>query len=372
MDIISQCGKTYAIDILIGVAEWGGVENVVAMTAAFLSRQGHTVRVVQLVWEGVYWLAEDIPFYPLLNGKEGHTLADLSEAYQSFLASETGRKHLPDAVLACGWPYMTYIAKNTEVNLSLDYIVVSWLHAPAERYVSAGYGGYDALRFADAHFAISAQIAHELSAHLPEANVLSVHNPVDFSHLDAKKAEEKGASQPTNLYYVGRLAPEKRIDVMLRALSMADTKYRLVLIGSGSEHEEQQLRNLVRELQLEDRVRFAGHRERPWDEVKDAAALLLASEYEGFGLVIVEALACGIPVISTPVGIAPEIIKPGKNGYLFPAGDAEALAKILAMMYAGLFPAIRQNDCIHAAAIYEKETALRDFTKKLEALICNK
>ena len=58
------------VDILIAVAQKGGVENVINMTAPYLKRNGWEVRVVQLVWEGVAWVTEDIPFYPLLEGRE--------------------------------------------------------------------------------------------------------------------------------------------------------------------------------------------------------------------------------------------------------------------------------------------------------------
>jgi glycosyltransferase involved in cell wall biosynthesis len=70
------------------------------------------------------------------------------------------------------------------------------------------------------------------------------------------------------------------------------------------------------------------HREMP-DRYARADTVVVASRYESFGLVVLEALACGIPVASTEVGVAPEVIRPGVNGYLARPGDVDGLARAI-------------------------------------------
>ena len=95
------------IDIVIAVAERGGVENVINDTALYLKEDGWIVRIVQLVWEGINWTREGILFFPLLYGRAGHNLMEFTEAYMNFL-HEKGK---PDIVLATAWPYMSYVAQ---------------------------------------------------------------------------------------------------------------------------------------------------------------------------------------------------------------------------------------------------------------------
>ena len=85
------------VDILVAVGEKGGVENVINMTIPYLQEQGWEVRVVQLVWEGKEWTGEGIPFFPLIMGKDNHTLLEFREEYATFIKKQ-GR---PDLILAC-------------------------------------------------------------------------------------------------------------------------------------------------------------------------------------------------------------------------------------------------------------------------------
>lgn len=354
------------IDILIGVAKKGGVENVINLTAPFLRAQGHQVRIVQLVYEGDQWVTDDIPFFPLINGREGHSLADLSDAYQAFLQSGEGKGHPPDLILGCAWPYMTYIAKNVAVNLGLDCKVVSWLHAPVQRYIDAGYGGYEALVHADAHLCLSDEILDGIRNNINNSTLYCINNPVIFPSALPEPPKENDSTVRDCLYYIGRLAPEKRTEDILTGLAASDTSYRLTLIGEGNGDEIHRLRTLAKKLGLADRVTFAGWQDDPWSQVHDdTAALVISSEYEGFCLAAVEALARGIPVIGTPVGILPALIRPGVNGYLYGVGDTASLAKILTMMHAGLFPEIDKDACKKSVQKYESEAALKDFHAKL-------
>ena len=133
--------------------------------------------------------------------------------------------------------------------------------------------------------------------------------------------------------YVGRFDPIKGVDLLLRAVAGLRNKMRLrvVLVGGGEEEtsEVQALRALSSELALNDRVTFAGrrlHGDLP-DYYRAADVLVLPSYYESFGLVVLEALACGTPVVATRVGAVQDIVRNGVNGWIVSENTPESLAE---------------------------------------------
>ena len=353
------------VDILIAVAQKGGVENVINMTAPYLKCNGWEVRVVQLVWEGVAWVTEDIPFYPLLEGREGHDLEEFVQSYADFLE----RNGKPQMVLATAWPYMCYVGKKAAMHVKKDIAVISWLHAPVERYHAAGYGSYDSLFLADGHLAISAYIYKNLKKYIENAVVFLVHNPVDFSEVKIKKIRKrKGVKK---LFFIGRLAEEKRIEVIIQAMGSVNGLYELHIIGEGEQEYKDFLVHTAKENGVFSRIHWYGWKENPWGYAEDADALVLASEYEGFPLTAIEAQARGVPVISTPVSGLVELIKPGVNGFFFPFGDGDALSEVLNARSAGVLPPIMPENCRKAVDCFRMEIALLDMECKLKEFYNN-
>jgi len=125
--------------------------------------------------------------------------------------------------------------------------------------------------------------------------------------------------------YVGRLVPHKRVDRIVEAVASVDGA-RLEILGDGP--EEDRLADLVGALEVEDRVTLRGATDH--DEVmrvvSRAAALVLASDYEGLPHVVLEALACGTPVVSPPVGGVREVVTDGGSGLLLPDASVRSLA----------------------------------------------
>lgn len=125
--------------------------------------------------------------------------------------------------------------------------------------------------------------------------------------------------------FVGRLTEQKALPVLLEALRNVHDA-RLVLVGDGPERA--QLERRTAELGLESRVRFAGTRSRE-DVLRylaGARAAVLSSAWENLPHAAVEALAVGVPVISTAVGGVPEVVHDGVNGLLVPPNDPGAFA----------------------------------------------
>lgn len=347
------------VDILVPVGEKGGVENVINDTVPYLYEQGITVRIVQLVWEEVQWVSPGIPFFPLLKGKDGHSLAEFIQVYKDFLI-EHGE---PDCILATSWPSMCYVAKRVigELHL-LRTMIVSWLHAPVKRYMDAGFGGYDYLKMADAHFAISEDIREDLISHFSDNPICKIYNPVDFEKcVQAKKS--LAVKEKQKLYFVGRVSEEKRLDIILKAIASTNGKWELHIIGDDDNKHGTAMKNLADTLSISQDIHWYGWQHSPWKIVEDADAVVLASQYEGFPLTAIEAQANGIPVISTPVSGITELIQNGVNGYIFPFGDWSALGQVLCEMTHK--PSISSEICKKKVEVFEKGVAIQDFHTKL-------
>jgi glycosyltransferase involved in cell wall biosynthesis len=127
------------------------------------------------------------------------------------------------------------------------------------------------------------------------------------------------------LAFAGRLTAAKSLGVLLEAVARVP-EVSLVVAGDGEEREDAAARAAA--LGLDGRVRFAGAlpREQVLSLLAAADAVVLASAWENFPHVLVEALALGTPAIATRVGGVPEIVEDGVSGLLVPPGDPEALA----------------------------------------------
>jgi len=136
---------------------------------------------------------------------------------------------------------------------------------------------------------------------------------------------------PEGAYVIGtvaRFVPQKALHVLLKAYANYRTNAvcdsRLVLVGCGP--LEGDLKQLAVALGLENSVVWAGFREDIQAVMRAFDCFALTSKYEGFGLVLLEAMAAGRPVVATAVSAIPEVVVDGVTGILCPAGDDESIA----------------------------------------------
>lgn len=134
------------------------------------------------------------------------------------------------------------------------------------------------------------------------------------------------------LVAAGRLHPAKGYDVLVEAaaLLVSDVPGLTIdvhgAVQQGSEAHADDLRRRIDALGLGDVVRLLGHRERPWETWGGAAAYVLPSKEEAFGLALLEAMACGLPVIATRTAGPSDIVEDGRTGLLVAPGDPVELA----------------------------------------------
>lgn len=165
---------------------------------------------------------------------------------------------------------------------------------------------------------------------LDSTDISVIYNPVDVVSIRELAAEPVDHEWLTDdsldvILGGGRHEPQKGFDTLLVAFSRIDKEdVRLVLFGTGPETES--LRAHAASLGIDDRVSFPGFVENPFAYMAAADVFVLSSEYEGFGLVLIEALACGCPIVSTDCESGPaEILEDGTYGPLVPVGDERAL-----------------------------------------------
>lgn len=134
------------------------------------------------------------------------------------------------------------------------------------------------------------------------------------------------------LMHISNFRPVKRVgdvvDIFARVASKV--KSRLLLVGEGPEQSKIQCK--IRNLGLEDRVQFLGKQEDVAQVISLADVLLLPSEKESFGLVALEAMACGVPTVGSNAGGIPELVTHGETGYLSDIGDVEEMARHAEML----------------------------------------
>jgi glycosyltransferase involved in cell wall biosynthesis len=145
------------------------------------------------------------------------------------------------------------------------------------------------------------------------------------------------AGDAPRLLCVGRLIPIKGHIVLLRAFAQARQRIpSLTLDLAGRGPLEPALRALAKELGVEDGVRFLGYVAPIQRAIEDAAAVVVPSMGEGFGMVALEAMERSRPVIAAEIGGLGELVEDGVTGYLVPAGEAEPLADAIVRLCSDL------------------------------------
>lgn len=179
------------------------------------------------------------------------------------------------------------------------------------------------LRSADAVIAMSPALADDARQCLGTTPLFIIPEPVLASTSNPRI---RGPASPLHLLAAGRFVAQKNLALAVRTLeAMHDPQTRLSILGDGPDRPS--VEQIARELGVSDRVDFAGHVDdiSPW--LEQAGVFLLTSQYEGYPAVAIEALAAGVPVVSTDCSPAMhEILSDPSLGEVVPSTDPAALA----------------------------------------------
>jgi N-acetyl-alpha-D-glucosaminyl L-malate synthase BshA len=182
----------------------------------------------------------------------------------------------------------------------------------------------------DAVTAVSGYLRDETYRQIPvKKEIEVVYNFIDPDRHDVGEPRclpKKDSDRQFTLMHISNFRPLKRVDDVVRIFARVrqSVDARLVLVGDGPEYGR--TRELVEKLGLADMVRWVGVVDDVAPILKAADVLLLPSETESFGLVALEAMASGVPVVASDVGGLPEVVEHGVSGFLAPVGDIDAMA----------------------------------------------
>ena len=170
---------------------------------------------------------------------------------------------------------------------------------------------------------------------VPAARAHVIRNGIDMTRFAPSPARDGAVTRGPIIGTLARLIPSKGIRILLDAIPHLLQKYpeALLLVGGGGE-EQEALERQARALGIADRVVFVGPVQDPRDFYSRLDVFVLPSLDEAFGLVVLEAMAMGLPVIGTRVGGVPEVLTHGVNGWLVEPGDSAVLAAGLRTLWA--------------------------------------
>jgi glycosyltransferase involved in cell wall biosynthesis len=321
----------------------GGVERQCLVLARELRERGVDITIVvhQMHGELIPLLPPGIPVVSLDGGR---TLQDVLRL-RRFLLTERPGVFMANvdhnniaATLAnalSGSATRLVICQHNPLSASY-HATVNWKH----RVVPWFYGGLSP--FIDHAVAVSDGIANELvhQAHLPATKVSTIFNAVigdDFADRANQPVQHPWLVNKDRPVFVtaGRLVEMKDQRTLLRAFAihLQAHKARLMILGTGPMLDD--LRALADTLGIAEHVEFTGFVPNPLPYMRAANAFVLSSRSEGFGNVLVEALGCGTPVISTDCPYGPgDILARGKYGILVPPQDPKALAPAFSQVIA--------------------------------------
>ena len=242
-----------------------------------------------------------------------------------------------------GWPYGV-VAALANVGLNKPLIItaigtgaVKPLYSPIKSLIMRW-----AYRRAKQVIAVSNSTKRELLKFMPELNVEVIPHGVNPEKYRAVHAGYQAEAQKLKPYIlsVGSLKPRKGFKYSLEAFAKIATNFpelKYVIVGGGPELENLKLK--IKNLKLENRVIFLSylHQDNVNALYQNAEAFILLSQddqkdLEGFGLVFLEAAACGLPVIGTKGTGAEDAILEGRNGFLVPTGNAAGAAEMLGII----------------------------------------
>jgi len=196
-----------------------------------------------------------------------------------------------------------------------------------------------------------------------QAKSTVIYNPVD---LEQKQGQALRTAKKDKIVCVGRLIPQKNQKILLEAFARIKENfpsYNIVFYGQGP--LKNFLQDKAKQLVLSDKVQFAGNVKNIFDEISDAKLFVLTSDFEGMPNALIEAMCLGLPVISTDVSGARELIENGKSGFIVPKNSPKELAEIMQKVLSDNLlqkqlgqQAVKLNDILKSSRILEQWTKL--------------
>ncbi len=325
----------------VGGMKKGGAERVISiMLAHFVNHPKLNIHLI-LMEEGLeYTLPPNISPIVLHNGKKGNIRKFIELPFIAVKIARFAKKNQIDSIISFLYRpnYINIMTKlfgykgkniinirsttsryqNEGLKGKMNLVLVKYLFNKADLIISNSKGVEEDLN----------QLMHITTKHI------SIPNPIDMKNVKVLENSNQGITKfiDENINYiisVGRLIPLKRNKDLLLAFSRIHEQLdntKLLFLGDG--YLKSTLIKYSNELGIEEKVIFLGNVDNPFYYLKRSKLFVLTSEIEGFPNALLEAMGCGVPVISSNCKSGPsELLENGKYGFLYKVGDTNTLAE---------------------------------------------
>jgi glycosyltransferase involved in cell wall biosynthesis len=309
----------------------GGAERVAAILATELSAAGHHVTLVVDFEapqnEGFVGPGVERVTLAGAHGSDVVRLADFLKKRQPEIALAIGAATNIKLVAA---HLLARLTGRTSTRVVLSY------HGPSSHGTGwLGWLGYPLASLLTRYASRTICVSDDLVRHLVQdwrataKRIVRIYNPITIERARPAADAAALASRPPRVIAVGRLVAQKDFATLIAAMALLSrTDARLAIYGEGP--EQPALTRFAERLGVAGRIDWCGYVNDPWDAYASGRCFVLSSQNDAFGNVVVEALASGLPVVSTACGGPTEILDGGRFGVLVPVGDPAALSVAVA------------------------------------------